>query len=455
MLRIVVVDQSAEARGSLTRLVTSAFETSDAELTLLPQISLKSLTFDELRFHGAADIVILGPELVQRDLTLIGSVHKLLPATPLVVRVPDTLTKLTIIEQVARFGADDIWLPTVTAGEVLRKIIILSRRSRVTKSGKLIIIDSGKGGIGVTSLTAALGESLALHGKKTVLIDCDVDSQNLTRFLQVRPCINENLQQLVDGQRPLTQEGVEQCVSQVWGDFPNLFCLAPVLDAEKLMAGTGASVRLFLSVLEILDSLYDCVVVDVGVARGALLRTLYRVADSVIFPVGSDPATLFVASDRIARATSHIAPDAEMKVVYLNTDGGNLKPKVVHEELLRATRLQGSQLAVVTVPYDASARRWPASGTTLYGCGGRALKKSIDQLLAAFGLLGSVPPRNKTLKLLTAPIPKELATATQSLALVPFEPKQSQPVVLDVNDIILPLELEPACSAKEADVIHG
>jgi septum site-determining protein MinD len=45
--------------------------------------------------------------------------------------------------------------------------------------GKVIVVTSGKGGVGKTTSTAALGAALARAGEKVVVVDFDVGLRNL------------------------------------------------------------------------------------------------------------------------------------------------------------------------------------------------------------------------------------------------------------------------------------
>ena len=47
------------------------------------------------------------------------------------------------------------------------------------KSARVVVVTSGKGGVGKTTSTAALGAALAQLGEKVVVIDFDVGLRNL------------------------------------------------------------------------------------------------------------------------------------------------------------------------------------------------------------------------------------------------------------------------------------
>mgnify|MGYP002738544348 FL=1 len=133
---------------------------------------------------------------------------------------------------------------------------------------KILVVTSGKGGVGKTTTTAALGTGLALRGHKTVLVDFDVGLRNLDLIMGcerrvVYDFVNvingdatlnqalikdkrlENLYILAASQTrdkdALTQEGVEKVINELSEQFEYIICDSPA-GIEK-----GAHLAMYLA----------------------------------------------------------------------------------------------------------------------------------------------------------------------------------------------------------------
>jgi MinD-like ATPase involved in chromosome partitioning or flagellar assembly len=284
-------------------------------------------------------------------------------------------------------GADDVWPHDAAPAEFLRKLVLLSRKVQKAKSGKLIVVDGGKGGVGVTSVAAGVAEALFAAGKRVLLVDLDSQTQDLSRFLQTKPFVNENLQLLLEQGRPVTQESVEQATAPIWQGESGFSCMTPVSEQEGLLDPRSSFPRVFMNVLEVVDSLYDCVVVDLASTQGALLRTLYRVADRVVFVVNGDPAALYSSVDRLSRIRGAIAPDTQILVVENGTARAGLSHALLHQEFCRAARLSPEEWLEGGLPYCRQGARWPASGGTLTSLASAGLRSAMNRLLVSLQLI--------------------------------------------------------------------
>jgi septum site-determining protein MinD len=119
---------------------------------------------------------------------------------------------------------------------------------------KIIVVTSGKGGVGKTTSTAAIGAGLALRGHRTVVIDFDVGLRNLDMIMGcerrvVFDFINviqgdaklkqalikdrrlDNLSILPTSQTrdkdALTRDGVEQVLNELRDEFDYIICDSP------------------------------------------------------------------------------------------------------------------------------------------------------------------------------------------------------------------------------------
>ena len=385
MLKIIAVDLSAKSRQRVTEQLQSYFNSAADAGIFTSRVSVQALSVEELRFHGNPDLYFIGEDLFRSDPSALATLSKACPLVSILVEIGAEQATLGTIEQLLRLGATDVFVRDSGRDEFLRKFLVLTRNRKVSRAGKLIVVDSAKGGLGVTSFAAALGELLLDQRQRVCLVDLDTESQDLSRFLQARPFVNENLQSLLEKQRSINEESVGQTAARVWQDV-ELFCVAPPLDSEKLVARGTAAVRTFLEVLEVLDASFDYVIIDPGCCRGGLLEMLYSAADLVTLVVNNDAAALYASLLKVNQIRV-IAPSTRLHVIENCPLHHGLSNALLRREFLRAAQLNAGEWIETSVPFSRSASKWPASGGTLYSQGGIKLRTAFNAIASGLGVV--------------------------------------------------------------------
>lgn len=154
--------------------------------------------------------------------------------------------------------------------------------------GKVIVVTSGKGGVGKTTSTAALGAALAQNGAKVVVVDFDVGLRNLDLVMGAERRVVYDLVNVIQGEAKLTQALIRD------KRVETLFLLpaSQTRDKDNL---TPEGVE---KVITALRNVFDWVICDspAGIERGATLAM--RHADVAI--VVTNPEVSSVRdSDRI------------------------------------------------------------------------------------------------------------------------------------------------------------
>lgn len=98
---------------------------------------------------------------------------------------------------------------------------------------RVVVITSGKGGVGKTTTTANLGISLARHGFSVVAIDADVGLRNLDLLLGLENRVNYTLVEVLNGDCRLDQALTRD---KRWSNF-ELLCISK--PRSKLPIGFG------------------------------------------------------------------------------------------------------------------------------------------------------------------------------------------------------------------------
>lgn len=376
MIELGVIDLSAEGRRRLLQLLERWILTQpEARQFSLPRISLQLLAPQEVRFNGAIDLCVIGPELVGTDAAYISQIRQQLPGKVLLCVLDVSTFSFGMVEQLGRLGVDDVLMASASSEEFFRRLVLLKRRVGGSVRGDLVVVDAARGGVGVTFLAAAVAEGSLSAGKRVCVVDTDVISQDLTRFLQVRPCVNEPLRLLIDCQRVVTVETVQECTYPVWSDEPGLRCMPPAVASDEAILSSAAACRTFISVLEVLQTQYDTVVVDAAPLLAGARQAVYQVADQVVFVLNLDPAGVFAHRQALSLIRGCLKPSARLTVA-VNENGKVIAPiQVLKEYIAPATE---RPVELVTVPYSAAAARWACSGRTPF----RVLKRPVRALIS-------------------------------------------------------------------------
>ncbi|MFY8274840.1 septum site-determining protein MinD [Pseudoalteromonas sp. SSDWG2] len=129
---------------------------------------------------------------------------------------------------------------------------------------KIIVVTSGKGGVGKTTSSAAIGTGLALKGFKTAIIDFDIGLRNLDLIMGCERRVVYDFVNVINGEAnlnqalikdkrvdklfilpasqtrdkdALTKEGVEKVLNELKNDFDFIICDSPAgIEAGAMMA---------------------------------------------------------------------------------------------------------------------------------------------------------------------------------------------------------------------------
>ena len=143
---------------------------------------------------------------------------------------------------------------------------------------EVIVVTSGKGGVGKTTTSANVGTGLAMLGEKVILIDTDIGLRNLDVVMGLENRIVYNLVDVVEGNCRLKQALIKD------KRYPNLFLLPSAQTRDKSSVTPGQMRKL----VDDLREEFDYILIDCSPSLGLITINALTAADSVIIPVQAE-----------------------------------------------------------------------------------------------------------------------------------------------------------------------
>ena len=147
--------------------------------------------------------------------------------------------------------------------------------------GTAIVITSGKGGTGKTSITGAVAAALAKLGRSVLCIDMDIGLRNLDISLGLSDRALMDFSDVAQGRCPLSRAAVQHPL------LPGLYLLTAPMSLSPTL--TAEQVRTLIATAR---SYYDYILIDSPAGLGAGFRLAIAGADRAIVVATNDASSL-------------------------------------------------------------------------------------------------------------------------------------------------------------------
>lgn len=133
-------------------------------------------------------------------------------------------------------------------------------RQMGAKMSEVIVVTSGKGGVGKTTTSANVGTGLASTGKKVVLIDTDIGLRNLDVVMGLENRIVYNLVDVVEGKCRVKQALIKD------KRYPSLYLMPSAQTRDKSAVNPDQMIKM----IESLKEQFDYIILDcpAGIEQG-------------------------------------------------------------------------------------------------------------------------------------------------------------------------------------------
>lgn len=178
----------------------------------------------------------------------------------------------------------------------------------VDSVAKIVVVTSGKGGVGKTTTSASFATGLALRGHKTVVIDFDVGLRNLDLIMGCERRVVYDFVNVINNEARLQQALIRD------KDIENLYILPASQTRDKDALSDEGVAR----VIDELSQEFDYVICDspAGIERGAILAMYH--ADEAIIVTNPEISSVRDSDRIIGMLDSKTKKLNKTKDVYVN-----------------------------------------------------------------------------------------------------------------------------------------
>jgi cellulose biosynthesis protein BcsQ len=412
-MKLLIVDVSTEAQAFCAKRI-EAFSRSDMEM-----LDLKVKLVTEKEFADRvpeADVVVVGSGLGEKGIALARQANTIAPWVQIIMFVTDSVYGGGAFRAAHSAGVRKVFPDSASPLDFLQELVAVHaefRKEGRTHEGKVVVVAHAKGGVGATSITAALAEVCSVYNRRTMLWDLDVETRDLSRSLTVNGAEAKVVSAWVNGSRDITRESLRDALIPISSDVSVL--MPPDRFAESMdLVCHADGMSIVQRIVELSRVLFDVVLIDTGGRMGPAAGTLIRSADVVLIVI-DDTILGLTAVDLYLTFIKSLVSGSDRLCFLVNPYSGALMGvQQIAAELEPAHHLGEAPWRLPPIPNDPKAALWPGSGRTLYSMGQKTTRQVLERIARELNLLGAQPGAGRSASGLTSMSAQDTSSSPQN-----------------------------------------
>ncbi|MCB0329232.1 MAG: ParA family protein [Bdellovibrionales bacterium] len=385
-MKLLIVDVTTEAQAYCAKRIES-FNQSDIEMLDLKVKLVNDRDF--LDRVSEADVLILGSGLGERATALARQAMTVIPWLHIVLYVTDEAYGGGAFRAAHSVGVRKVFPDSASPLDLLQELVAIHaefRKEGRAREGKVIAVTHAKGGVGATSITAALGEVCSVYGRRSLLWDLDVETRDLSRSLTVNGVEAKVVSSWVNGSREISRESLKDALIPISSDVSVLMPPDRMAESMDLVCHTDG-MGIVQRIVELSRVMFDVIIADTGGRMGPATGGLLRAADVVLIVI-DDTILGLTAVDLYLTFVKTLVGGSDRILFLVNPYSGDLLgvPQI-KAELEPVHNLGEMPWRLPPIPNDPKAALWPGSGRTLYSKGQRATRLALERVAREIGAI--------------------------------------------------------------------
>ncbi len=382
-MKILVVDETAEGQ---TKLSSKFSQLDEAELETMDvsiRLSNPSQLVDNLKDN---DVIVFGEGLADSLTSLAKLVREKRPSIEILCFLSTDRYRQDSLRIARSIRTRRVFSMLSPADEILQELVNIHNNlcdTGVYREGKVVAITQAKGGLGATTLAAALAELCSLQGSSALLVDLDYERRSLATGLMAHENKSHVMQDWTSGACNVAKGSFEQLLHKIWPSVELIGAPHELATATDLLF-RAENVEIIDRLMSLARASHENIIIDTQGKLSPAVAMLMRQADEILMVLDDSAIGLASLGNFLKTAGSKFLIPEKMRFVR---SGTSMKLKEIREWVDPKNIYPDFCWVEHVIPIDAAASAWPGSGKSMYAMAHPMTRGILEQLAADIGLI--------------------------------------------------------------------